>query len=53
MKVKMAEMNKRILGEYDPHIPMPGELSAEELKKLEEGHEERMRIILENATANR
>ncbi len=36
-------------GEYDPHVPMPGELTDEEMRKLTEGHEERMRAILEDA----
>ena len=36
-------------GEYDPHVPMPGELTDKELRELAACHEERMRIILEDA----
>ena len=34
---------------YDPPIKMPNELTEAEKRELEEGHEERMRIILESA----
>ena len=41
----MLYEKKAEYGEYDPHVPMPGELTDEEMKELAEGHEGRLRII--------